>query len=385
MEAAITAEVVAVEAVGAVAAAVVEAAVAAAGAAAAAEGTDKMESCSNARRLILQWHITSRCNLRCKHCYQDSYQNPELDFNDMLCIMEQFIELLSVSKRKGHINFTGGEPFLREDFFHLLRECRKHSDLVSFGILTNGTILDREMTEELKKLQPEFIQVSIEGDREIHDSIRGNGNLNMVLKGLDHLTYYGIKTLVSFTAHRGNYKSFPSVVDLCRRHKVFKVWTDRIVPFGNGEELKKQVLNPDETWEFFQMINKLRNQKGLPWKRSTIVEMSRALQFLAAGNTPYRCGAGDSLITVLEDGSVLPCRRLPIECGNVKEKPLHEIYMENKMLKDLRQPKKPPEGCERCSYFFLCGGGAKCISYAINEDPFSRDPGCPVKWKDLGL
>lgn len=358
----------------------VEAADVAAGAAAAAEGTDKMGSCSNGRRLILQWHITSRCNLRCKHCYQDSYQNPEMDLNDMLCIMKQYIELLSTLNRKGHINFTGGEPFLREDFFRLLHECRKYSDLVTFGILTNGTILDRKMVEELKGLQPDFIQISIEGDREIHDSIRGKGNLDRALKGLDLLTYYGIKTLVSFTAHRGNYKSFSSVVNLCRRHKVFKVWTDRIVPFGNGEDLKEQVLSPEETWGFFTMVNKLRNQKGLPWKRSTIVEMSRALQFLAAGNTPYRCGAGDSLITVLEDGTVLPCRRLPIECGNMKEKSLYEIYMGNKVFKDLRQPKKPPVGCERCSYFFLCDGGAKCISYAVNKDPFSRDPGCPIKW-----
>jgi radical SAM protein with 4Fe4S-binding SPASM domain len=349
-------------------------------AAAAVEETDKMECCSNDRRLILQWHITSRCNLRCKHCYQVSYQTPELDFHNILGIMKQYSELLSALNRKGHINFTGGEPFLREDFFDLLHECKRYSSLFSFGILTNGTLLNRKTVEELKKLQPDFIQVSIEGNREIHDSIRGSGNLDIVIKGLELLSYYRIKTLVSFTAHRGNYKSFSSVVDLCRKHNVFKVWTDRIVPFGNGEDLKDQVLNPEEAWEFFMGINKLRKQKGFPWKQNTIVEMSRALQFLAAGNTPYRCGAGESLITVLEDGIVLPCRRLPIDCGNIKEKTLLEIYSDNKTMRGLREQRDPPHGCEKCSYFFLCDGGAKCISYAITKDPFSRDPGCPIKW-----
>ena len=349
-------------------------------AAAAAEDLDTMERCSNDRRLTLQWHITSRCNLRCKHCYQDSYQNPELDLNNLLGIVTQYLELLSALNRKGHINFTGGEPFLREDFFDLLVECKKYSSLFSFGILTNGTFLNKEVVEELRILQPDFIQVSIEGDEKTHDAIRGSGNLKMVLNALKLLSECGIKTLVSFTAHRDNYKSFPKVVELCRKYKVFKVWIDRIVPFGSGEALKQQVLSPEEVWKFFVMMDKIRRQKTFPWRQNTIVEMRRSLQFLAAGNEPYRCSAGESLITLLEDGIVLPCRRLPIECGNIKESTLLQIYNENKTMKGLREQRKPPAGCERCSYYFLCDGGAKCISYAMTGDPFSRDPGCPIKW-----
>lgn len=350
-------------------------------AAVAAEETDSMENiCGNDRSIVLQWHLTSRCNLRCKHCYQSDYQTPELDFEYILAIMKQYIELLSKLKRRGHINFTGGEPFLREDFLKILHECKKHASLFNFGVLTNGTLLTEDIVKELGKLGPDFIQVSIEGDEEIHDSIRGRGNLKDVLNALNILTRYGIKTLVSFTAHRGNYKSFPNVVDLCRKHRVFKVWTDRIVPFGTGEALKEQALSPEEVWEFFNIIDKTRKQKNLPWRRKIIVEMRRSLQFLVAKNEPYRCGAGESLITLLEDGTVLPCRRMPIECGNVKDNTLLEIYSKNNIMVGLREKRKPPAGCERCSYYFLCNGGAKCISYAMTGDPFSRDPGCPIIW-----
>ena len=31
----------------------------------------------------------------------------------------------------------------------------------------------------------------------------------------------------------------------------------------------------------------------------------------------------------------------------------------------------------------MCGGGAKCLSYALAGDISSRDPGCPILWDSL--
>ena len=77
--------------------------------------------------LVLQWHVTERCNRRCTHCYQDAPSAEELKFNDLLKILEQFTDLLDqfnaetkLPPVKGQINITGGEPFIREDFLNLL-------------------------------------------------------------------------------------------------------------------------------------------------------------------------------------------------------------------------------------------------------------------------
>lgn len=43
----------------------------------------------------------------------------------------------------------------------------------SFAILTNGTLIDADTACHLQKLQPAYVQVSIEGGRETHDQIRG--------------------------------------------------------------------------------------------------------------------------------------------------------------------------------------------------------------------
>ena len=63
--------------------------------------------------LLLQWHITERCNLRCAHCYQESYVGGELDFQELLNILEQFKALLGMWRGRtkqslgGHITVTG--------------------------------------------------------------------------------------------------------------------------------------------------------------------------------------------------------------------------------------------------------------------------------------
>lgn len=70
------------------------------------------------KSFYIQWHITERCNLRCKHCYQDnSYINNELDFNSLCNILDSYIKTLKIWKIRGSISITGGEPLIREDFF----------------------------------------------------------------------------------------------------------------------------------------------------------------------------------------------------------------------------------------------------------------------------
>lgn len=71
-------------------------------------------------RLLLQWHITERCNLRCAHCYQNDYSGEELQFKDLLEVVQQFKDIMSFWRGKavghrarGHLTVTGGEPFVR--------------------------------------------------------------------------------------------------------------------------------------------------------------------------------------------------------------------------------------------------------------------------------
>ena len=335
------------------------------------------------RRLLLQWHVTERCNLRCSHCYQDGHAGADPNFEDLLKVLAQFQELLAGWRRearpvpvRGHITVTGGEPFVRRDFLQLLEVLSANRAHFSFAILTNGSLIDAAMAARLRKLGPRFVQVSVEGSQATHDRIRGPGSFERTVAALNHLVRAGVPALISFTAHRANFREFPEVARLGRRLRVARVWADRLIPWGTGAALQEQVLTPDETREFFNIMLKARAQAVHSWFGRTEIAMHRALQFSLAGGRPYHCAAGDTLVTVLPNGDLYPCRRMPIRVGNVMETRLEELYYSSDLFCALRNRHLVSAGCQDCFYAGLCRGGLKCLSYAVKGDPFTADPGC---------
>ncbi len=329
------------------------------------------------QRFLLQWHVTERCNNRCSHCYQESYGGAELSFDELTKVVDQYRELLDMGRqRRGHINITGGEPFLREDFFDFLAVLAGESPRLSFAVLTNGSLVDDAAARRLASLKPAFVQVSLDGNEESHDRIRGKGDFRRTVKALGCLRTHGIRTMVSFTAHRGNYLQFGEVVRQAARFRVSRIWADRFIPCGGAREAARLVLAPEETRDFFHALERARRRaKHIPFFR-TEVAASRALQFLASGGEPYRCVAGDTLLTVQADGDVVSCRRMPIPVGNVTTASLARIYRDSDLLAALRDRDRVSEGCEGCFYARLCRGGLRCLAYAMTGDPFRRDPGC---------
>ncbi|MGL4109845.1 radical SAM protein [Clostridium sp. LP20] len=336
--------------------------------------------------LVLQWHITNKCNKRCKHCYQQEYDCQEMGTDKLIEIGEQYKELLeeynniNEIKCKGHINITGGEPFVRKDLFQLLDYFQENKDKFTFGILTNGSYLTEDIVKKLKTYNPRIVQVSLDGDKTMHDNIRGEGSYDEVIQAIRLLNKYGIKSLVSFTANNKNYNYFGKVVQAARRAGAYKVWSDRMVPIGNGSGGEVDTLSPQEVTRY---INILRREKGKFINRhsKTIVSTERSLQFLCGETSGYSCNASKGLIVVLENGDVMPCRRLPIVVGNVNEASLKDIYFGAPVMLDLRKEGDKPKGCENCRFVQICNGGARCIAYGVYGDYRQGDYGCMLRSK----
>lgn len=340
-------------------------------------------ACYVPRRFLLQWHVTERCNCRCAHCYQEFPPQAELPFEDLLHILEQFRHLLSSWREElgdeplhAHITVTGGEPFLREDFMNLLEVIAANRRCFGFSILTNGSFIDAVMARRLRKLGPTYVQVSVEGVQATHNGIRGQGDFERTVAAVRHLVRAKVRTNLSFTAHRGNFREFAEVARLGRRLKVARVWSDRFLPLGTGSGMHDQVLSPDETRELFCLMHEAQRRARCLWFSKTEVAMHRALQFLVGGGRPYRCTAGDTLLTVMPNGDLYPCRRMPIRVGNLLEAPLAELYRESELLQSLRDRNRVSQGCEECTWSLLCNGGLRCLSYATTGDSFIADPGC---------
>lgn len=332
------------------------------------------------KSMLFQWHITDRCNLQCSHCYQDAPPAPDPSRAELMLMLEQFKSFVAGCRAaaKGlsfpaHVTVTGGEPFLRDDFIPLLEGLSAARRLFSFAILTNGTALTLAAVRSLERLRPSFVQVSIDGSREAHDGIRGDGSHDRAVAGIKLLVGAGIPTYLSFTAQRLNYHDFPAVARLGKRLGAARVWSDRMVPCGRGHAAQETVMTPDQTREFVGIMARER-RRG--WPATSPVVLHRALQFTASGAAPYRCSAGDTLLTVLPNGDVFPCRRLPLVAGNMLRQPLQDIYRNSELLLRLRDRRRISTGCESCFYAHTCGGGSKCLAWAVYGDLFRADPGC---------
>jgi len=328
----------------------------------------------------LQWHITDRCNNRCLHCYQDNYNGSEPSQEQMLAILEQYEDFLyscrlEHEQAKGHLTITGGEPFVRSDFFDFLEILYSKRQNYSYSVLTNGSFIYDNTAKQLAKLKPREIQLSIEGSENTHDSIRGKGDYLRTTEAIKLLVKYGIAVVISFTVHQDNYREFDKVARLGYELKVNRVWADRIIPFGSGSNM--QSLTPQQTREFFGIMKNARHLNGAFRRSRTEIAMHRALQFVISGEHIYNCQAGRSLLALLPNGDLLPCRRMPVKIGNVFEKTITELYLTNQFLNDLRNCTHI-EGCVQCRFVKQCQGGLKCLSFAVHGSPFIRDPGCWV-------
>ena len=127
--------------------------------------------------------ITGLCNLSCKHCYASAKSNvdtsKELNSSQVLALLD---ELYRNGVRR--LSVSGGEPFCRGDVYAILQKASE----LGFDIYlsTNGT--NNISVENLRKINIKVLQVSLDGFKETHDSIRGkNGAFSSAISFLEKM------------------------------------------------------------------------------------------------------------------------------------------------------------------------------------------------------
>jgi len=326
----------------------------------------------------LQWHITERCNLACKHCYFDKrFLKNELSLNQLFVVFDGYINLLEkwkLPRKASRISITGGEPIIRDDFFDFLEKYYQNREKTRCGILTNGILLDDEKITKLERFKIDYAQVSLEGMREKNDEIRGKGTFKKIVRVAKLLVKSGITINISITVTKQNLRDIPLLIELAKKLRVNNLGLRRFIPIGRGEEMKRLMLFPQETRELYLYIVKT-NQKLADQKLKLRINIGCEDGILAQeGYRVNTCVAGYSSLTILPNGDVYPCRRLPIYVGNVLKQSLEEIFYKSEELKKLRDPKNINVRCQNCTYFDECQGGAKCVSYGYWKDSYLEDP-----------
>jgi len=249
-------------------------------------------------------------------------------------------------------------------------------------LLSNGIFLNKEKVNLLSRFGVKGVQVSMEGPEKIHDSIRGKGSFSSSLKGIGYLLGAGIKVTLNVTLSNINADYFMDMISLSSSLGVQRLGFSRLVPSGRGLALLNKMLQKEKVKELYEVIFS-QNTNGLEIVTGDpLASQMRAIDDANdLGSFPTGgCAAGISGLTILPDGTITPCRRLPIPIGNVRKDSLREVWATSSVLESLRDRTKYRGKCGLCKRWAVCRG-CRAIAYAFSKtkgenDFLSDDPQC---------
>ncbi len=337
---------------------------------------------------FIQWHLTERCNLRCRHCYQGERSTDEMTFPDIRTVITEAADMVKAwSESYGvsfsqSMNITGGEPFLRHDLPEILGEIKKQGFRIY--LLTNGTLVDEKKAGMLADLGVDGAQVSMEGPENIHDAIRGAGSYSASAAGVEHLVDAGIGVTLNVTISNLNAWQVKKVITFGSHVGVKRVGFSRLVPAGRGRGLLSHMLTQAQVKELYEELFSLEF-KGIEVVTGDPVaaQMNRKAGGDEGATAISGCAAGVSGLTIQPNGNVTPCRRLPLSLGNVRKDSLREIWAASPVLEALRDRSQYKGKCGACSRWASCRG-CRAIAYAWSrskgsDDFLADDPQCFIE------
>ncbi len=325
----------------------------------------------------IQWHFIERCNLRCKHCYQEGYSCADPAETELMATAQALNQAMATWKRTGRISLTGGEPFFAPEYLFKLLDFFSDSPYYQWiGILTNGTLIDAPAAaalQEYSKLRE--VQVSLDGaTAAVHDANRGFGTFTRALAGLEHLIGHQIPTAVMFTLTANNKNEAVDMIDLCLALGVQALTIERISPIGHASDNKLD-LDPAEVKDVFEKVAERKRQLGS--QPQLKIRTSRPLWCLVDPNYGGFCPAGLMSLCVMHDGTLLPCRRMEIPLGNILREGIFKTWYTSPILWNLRQKNRLNAGCRDCTFLGKCGG-CRAVAFAQSGDYLAMDAHC---WK----
>ncbi len=280
----------------------------------------------------LEFQITDRCNLRCRHCYIGDKGTSELSVNQIQKTLKEFEEMQGL-----RVLISGGEPLIHRKFKEI------NNMLPDFFLrkvlFTNGLFLNKRI---LKKLNVDEIQVSIDGLEDAHDSLRGKGTFKLAIESVKRALDSGFEVSISTMVHPGNLNDFDEMERLFKDMGI-KDWTvDVPCVTGRLKENDQFSISPELGGKYL----------GYGFGEG-----------LHSGASGFGCGL--HLMAVMADGRVSKCTFYSDSPVGRIEDGLRECWQRIKPIRldDLK--------CD-CSYVESCRGGCRYRATLLG-DPCGKD------------
>ncbi|MCC5575333.1 TIGR04053 family radical SAM/SPASM domain-containing protein [Microtetraspora sp. AC03309] len=357
---------------------------------------------------IVIWEATRACPLACLHCRAEARpaRDPaELTTDEAAGLMRQVTDF---GRPAPLFVITGGDPFERPDLYDLVREARRLG--LAPAVSPSATpALTTASLSRLREAGASVISLSLDGaTAALHDGFRGFGGVfGRTLRSWQEARDAGLKVQINTTVTRTNLGELPEIAQLVRERGALLWSVFFLIPTGRGRELtsltageSEDVLNflydvggtvPVKTTEAHH-FRRVALQRHILAERDADHEevlglgplygdlRRRAIDLRLIGSTrprrpPIDVNAGRGMVFVSHTGEVSPSGFLPVSAGNVRDRPLAEIYRNSSVFVSLRDPGLLGGRCGACEFRAVCGG-SRSRAFAVTGDALAEEPWC---------
>lgn len=296
--------------------------------------------------------VTYRCNERCIHCYLDHDDHGELSTTEIKQLLQQLADAGVFS-----VTFSGGEVFMRRDFFEIVEYAR--ALLFNVRIKTNGVIIGEREAERLRALAVEQVQISVYSHRpEVHDAItKLPGSLRRTIDAVRFLKSQGLRVVIANVLMIANMHDHAGVQALASELGVRYRLDPTITPKMDGNSSILNLRIPGRE------LKQILRDEGLIGDVNEFCAPPVATS--ADDLESYPCSAGHSSCYISPYGDVFPCVQFPLPSGNVRRQKFIDIWRGSRELREVRSIRlKDLPVCSTCAHATAC---TRCPGLAYME------------------
>lgn len=315
----------------------------------------------------LSWECTLRCNLSCRHCGNDchtSSEQPDMPVEDFLHVIDDITPFIEPSRLM--VSFTGGEPLMRKDIERCGLELYTRG--FPWGMITNGTLLNRSRLDSLLAAGLSSITVSLDGFEEPHNWLRKDPSCyEKTLEAVCMLSEEeNITWDITTCVNQQNFENLLLFKEFLIELGVKEWRLSTLFPVKNDAETSKLQLSDKQfTW----LMNFIRHcrQEG---KIQTTYGCEGFLGNYEAEvrDQLFQCSAGISKASVLANGTISGCTsvRTHFYQGNIYKDKFMERWEDGfEMYRDRSWAQKGQ--CADCEVFRYCEGSGMHLYDNNNE------------------
>ena len=314
-------------------------------------------------------NVAQACNMSCSYCYADTGK-----FGGHARLMSLEVAKATVDRLIAEsdpavglvVGYMGGEPLLNRSVVHettryAVQAAQAANRQIRFALTTNGTLLQPEDAELFAEF-PFTVAISIDGNREQHDAIRGMNDGSS--------SYDRLQTGLALFDRYGRPQHLSARITVTPKTGELLPILDHIISLGFDEVGFAVVLvSPDpslvfETADFTKLL-----QQAIECGKKAVQEikagrsypfgnLETALQEIHRGShRPYPCGAGAAYLSANAEGELFACHRLiddpQFAMGSVEK----GSDLQARAAHLARNHVDSMEPCKQCWAKYLCGGG----------------------------